>query len=106
MVKVREIKFTCQAVKWFDKLNGNTYHSVRITRNKDGAVVVGAFAYGYGDQYRYTALEKMAGAGWLPSKYSYKNNTLYLFERENNYPINWIVSQGLKRECIANGVIN
>ena len=105
MVKVREIKFTCQAVKWFDKLNGNTYHSVRITRNKDGVVIVGAWTYGYGEHYRQTAMEEMAKSGWLQSKYNYKDNTLYLYERENNYPINWIVSNGLKRDCVANGVI-
>ena len=52
---MRKLQFICQAVKWFDKVNGNTYHSVRITRTEDGAVVVGQFQYGYGDQYRYTA---------------------------------------------------
>ena len=25
------------------------------------------------------------------------------YERENNYPILWTVSDGLKRECVANG---
>jgi hypothetical protein len=53
------IKFNCDAVKWFDKVNGNTYHSVSITRNEDGAVIKGQFQYGYGDHYRQTAIEEM-----------------------------------------------
>jgi hypothetical protein len=108
----QKIKFICNAVKWFDKVNGNTYHSVRITRCKDGKVIVGLYApyeYGYGDQYRYTALAAMAKAKWLPSKYIGKNDrgaTLASsYERENNYPIMWNVSNGLKREMIANGTL-
>ena len=29
-------KFTAQAIKWWDKVNGNTYHSVRVSRHRDG----------------------------------------------------------------------
>ena len=36
MEKKREIKFVCYAVRWFDRINGNTYHSVRVERVKDG----------------------------------------------------------------------
>ena len=32
MGKLRQIKFTVIAKKWFDKYNGNTYHSVRCVR--------------------------------------------------------------------------
>ena len=96
-------KFTCKAVKWLDKVNGNTYHSVRITRHKDGKILVGQFQYGYGEQYRYTALEAMFKSNWLPKKYNKEN--IYLYERENKYPILWDCSKGLKRDCIANGVI-
>jgi len=90
-------------VKWFDKVNGNTYHSVRITRIKDNAVVVGAFQYGYGDQYQYTAFEAMFKAGWIPKRYNKDN--VYLYERENNYPIYWDCREGKKRECIDNGIL-
>ena len=51
------IKFTVNAVRWFDKVNGNTYHSVRITRHKDGMTITAPFQYGYGDHYRQTALK-------------------------------------------------
>ena len=97
----RVIKYVCNAVRWFDRVNGNTYHSVRVTRCKDGAVVLGAFEYGYGDSYRQTAVEEMLKAGWLPKKYAREN--YYMFERENNYPILWNVSDGLKRDCVSNG---
>lgn len=67
----------------------------------DSAVIVGQFQYGYGDQYRWTATKAMLDAGWLPEKYSESNYSYY--ERENNYPILWSVSDGLKRDCVSNG---
>lgn len=98
----RQIKFVCNAVKWFDRINGNTYHSVRITRCSDGKVIVGQFQYGYGEHYRHTAICAMIENNWIDSKYKGQE---YLFERENHYPILWNVSQGLKRECVSNGVL-
>lgn len=100
---VREIKFVANAVRWFDKVNGNTYHSVRIENVKTGETLKSLpMVYGYDDAYRQTALKLMADNNWLPEKYlqkGAKNSTLYhLFERENNYPIIWHVSDGLKRE--------
>lgn len=96
-----KIKFICHAIKWFDKVNGNTYHSVRITRTSDGKTIVGQFQYGYGDHYRQTALEEMDKAKWLPKKY--RGDNRWLFERENNYPIYWSVTHSTKKECIENG---
>jgi len=49
---MREIKFIVVAVRWFDKENGNTYHSCHITRIKDGAVLLCPFQYGYEEHYR------------------------------------------------------
>ena len=106
-MKTRQIKFTVIAKKWFDKVNGNTYHSVRCIRHKDNAVVVGQFQYGYGEHYKQTALSAMLSAEWLPHEYAKKSvgggDCSYLYERENNYPILWTVSEGLKRDCVANG---
>ena len=103
----RKLKFTVIACKWFDKVNGNTYHSVRCIRHKDGKVIVGQFRYGYGNHYQTTALNLMIDAKWLPAKYAkpaqHGGNSFYLYERENNYPILWTVSEGLKRDCVANG---
>ena len=104
-MKYRQIKFTCTAKKWFDKVNGNTYHSVRVTRHKDGAVIVGQFQYGYGEHYKQTALAAMADAKWLPVKYR-SIDAQFQYERENNYPILWDLSRFcLKRDCVANGIL-
>ena len=102
MAKTRQIKFTVIAKKWFDKVNGNTYHSVRCIRHKDDAYCVGQFQYGYGEQYRQTALAVMAEAKWLPVKYRGRDAQFH-YEMENNYPILYTVSDGLKRDCVANG---
>lgn len=107
MNEPRKILFTANACRWFDKVNGNTYHSVKITRHEDGATLYCEFQYGYGDQYRYTTLSEMSKAGWLPEKYTghHANGSgnYGSYERENNYPILWNVSDGLKRDCVRNG---
>lgn len=101
-------KFTVIAVKWWDRINGNTYHSVRCIRHSDGAVCVGKFQYGYEEHYKQTALTVMWQNKWLPKKYHLpptcnEFSSIFCYERENNYPIIWTVSDGLKRECKANG---
>ena len=93
--------FTCIACRWFDKTAGNTYHSVNIVRHSNGSAVAVKMTYGYGCQYKLTALKAMLQTGFLPEKYN-KNNA-YLYERENDYPIIWTVSDGLKRDMVANG---
>ena len=105
-MKTRGIKYVAHACRWFDRVNGNTYHSVRVTRCRDGAVLVCPFQYGYGDQYRQTALATMAKAKWLPPKYRLMDGhgfAPFNFEREHNYPIAWTVVDGLKRDCVRNG---
>jgi hypothetical protein len=93
-------KFNAHGQRWFDKINGNTYHSVSIVNNETGEVIRCPFQYGYEDAYRQTALQAMFRHGWIPEKYK---DELYMFERENDYPIYWTVNDGLKRECINNG---
>lgn len=99
-MKTRRIKFICHAVKWFDKVNGNTYHSVRVVRVRDGAVIAQGMTYGYGSQYEQTALELMADNKWLPAKY--RGAKKYQYSIDNNYPIHWEVCSGLKRDMITN----
>jgi hypothetical protein len=104
-----KIKFIAKAVRWFDRHNGNTYHSVMVTRFRDGKTLAAPFTYGYGDSYRQSALEAMASAKWLPVKYRGRHDNgshhAFCYERDNKYPIQWNVSDGLKRDCIANGII-
>jgi len=110
-MKTRKIKFICQAYRWFDNVNGNTYHSVRVTRCRDGAIIAGEWEYGYDEQYKATTLILMAAKKWLPLKYRGKDNrehstpNYWVYERENNYPIEWNVTDGLKRDMVANGQI-
>lgn len=103
----RKIEFNVQGARWFDRSGGNTYHAVLITRTSDGATLRCPLQYGYGDCYRQTALEAMAKAGWLPPEYSPERNTngldIYCYDRENGYPIEWIVTDGLKRDAVALG---
>lgn len=47
------------ARKWFDKVNGNTYHSVAVTF-PDGHVETKGMTYGYGNQYEWTAYAMIA----------------------------------------------
>ncbi len=42
------IKYTVITKEWFDRLNGNSYCSVRITDNHSGHVIKLPFQYGYG----------------------------------------------------------
>jgi hypothetical protein len=99
-METRKIKFVAHALEWFDRVKGNTYHSVRIIRCRDGKVLACPLTYGSGCQYHWTALAAMAKAKWLPPKYRPDGMA---YERQNNYPILWIVGKGNKRECVANG---
>lgn len=42
--------------KWFDKLNGNTYHSSELIVNGDTIDKI-PFTYGYGNQFEQSALD-------------------------------------------------
>ena len=101
--KINKIRFTVTACKWFDKKWGNTYHSVMITRCKDGAMLSSGseLVYGYGDHYQQTARELMHKSGWIRNK---KGESLHCYDRTRNYPIEWNVSDTTKREAMQNGL--
>ena len=105
MSKTRKIKFTCNAARFFDSF-GNTYHSVRITNHKTGETISSgkSLKYGYGSQYEQTALQLMSENKWLPVKYR-KGDNILNYQRKNNYPISWHVSDGLKRDAVYNGIL-
>ena len=51
--------FTIIARKWFEKLNGNTYHSTEVYKN--GVLLERVpFQYGYGKQWDQTAAQVIA----------------------------------------------
>jgi hypothetical protein len=53
---------TVIANKWFEKVNGNTYHSCEVYINNK-LIKRAPFVYGYGSQYEQTALEILHEAG-------------------------------------------
>lgn len=97
-----KIKYVALAARWQHRTYGNTYHSVRIMRCRDGATIVCPMQDGYGDHYRQTALAAMAAAKWLPVKYR-TDGKYMMYERDNDYPISWSVSDGTKAECKRHG---
>jgi len=65
--------FELEGRRWFDKKNGNTYHSATVyARRGKGATfrreLIGRidYAYGYGDQWGQTCYEILALAGYFP----------------------------------------
>jgi hypothetical protein len=65
MAELKTIKkcLVVKALRWFDKINGNTYHSVAVF---NGNELIGKenFVYGYGEHYRQTAFEILINAGY------------------------------------------
>ena len=60
---------------WFDKINGNTYHSVRMTVAGVGVYI--PRQYGYGDQWRQSATEWLWDNGILEKDYHANGNPKY-----------------------------
>lgn len=56
--------------RWFDKINGNTYHSVVVLLDSVEEVRV-PFAYGYDDSYLQTAMSELVKKD-LPNVVHYK----------------------------------
>jgi hypothetical protein len=56
------------AMEWFDRVNGNSYFSVRVTINfgqpTEEKLYV-PFQYGYGEQYEFVALDAVVKSGHL-----------------------------------------
>ena len=56
--------FTMVGRRWFDKVNGNTYHSVEVYVNNKFIAKEG-FAYGYEDHYRQTGFDLLKDHGFF-----------------------------------------
>ncbi len=56
---------TIEGRRWFERTNGNTYHSVSVYVNNE---LVGRqpFAYGYGEQYVQSAFDILTEFGMFP----------------------------------------
>jgi hypothetical protein len=55
------IKFIIEGVRWFDKINGNTYHTIYIidARNNKQIYQSDSMIYGYEDAYKQTAIDAL-----------------------------------------------
>lgn len=63
--------------RWFQRTYGNTYHSVRITKDGEPLAYL-PYQYGYGDGYLQTALDWLKANGHAPQDAQY--GTLYMRE--------------------------
>lgn len=95
--------------RWFDKANGNSYFSVRITfpniDDKGNVVfkwITIPFQYGYGSHWQYEVINLLAKYSFIPPLKKYENgNTAYgyLSDYERNGIIAWNdEGYGLKRD--------
>lgn len=58
------IKYIVEGNRWFDKINGNTYHKIYITdANTNKQIYESEMTYGYDDQYRHTAMDWLIKQG-------------------------------------------
>jgi len=71
------VKFIVETQRWFDKVNGNTYHAVQIINAKTGATIYkSGFTYGYGDQYRMTAIDALVKRKLLKESDRFNHNLI------------------------------
>lgn len=92
--------------RWFDSINGNTYHSARVL--VDGVLEVAVpFQYGYGDQYVYSAQEELDKLGILPIE-RYANGALkplWQEARDRGFEFSYAVRDVTKKEAERWGMI-
>lgn len=59
-------KYLIEGRRWFNKVNGNTYHTVTITNilpEGEALITQIPLTYGYGDQYIHTAYDWLVKNG-------------------------------------------
>lgn len=54
-------KYVIIGKRWFDRVNGNTYHTVNIinTASNESIYTSNCMVYGYGDQWKHTAYDSL-----------------------------------------------
>jgi hypothetical protein len=94
---------TVIAKKWFDKVNGNTYHSCTVLVNGE-EIGHNPFEYGYGEQYRTTALKILQAAGYFNTGERYSNGyskdeeAFVRFQMDNRNTVKFYVTDVSKRK--------
>jgi hypothetical protein len=94
---------------WFDKINGNTYHSVRIWINGEVMAVV-PMRYGYENAYQASAVEELVELGLLPetlfqhgSDRATREYPLWQIARILELTVYSVLSYGKKSELFKKG---
>ena len=84
---------------WFDKINGNTYHAVRIQANGQ---IIGQvpMTYGYGDMWQYTALD------WLKDKGLVSQEVRSIYELREHAEVYMTATDTLKRDLWKAETVN
>ncbi len=90
-----------EGLRWWDRVNGNTYHTARVTVD-DKLVAVAPFQYGYDEQYLESAMEELEGLDIL-SDLRYNNGGKRGLRRtceELDIELTYTVHDGLKRDLL------
>lgn len=93
--------------EWFDKANGNSYFSSRITVNfglPDTKTFAVPFGYGYGSQHEYTAFKTLQEAGLIPVQHAMSTPWRYYSDNGIITRINKEINC-LKKYVIAHGIL-
>jgi len=103
-MKPEEIKtLDIHGKEWFDRINGNSYHSVRVVINygmPTQKTLAASFRYGYGNSYEQTAGEllgdEVGAEDHIYPLWSWCNDRRIVLRSE-------IQRKCLKREVVAHG---
>lgn len=67
----------CIVKQWTDKINGNTYHKVKLFLNGD--ILESDYTYGYGNQYEQTVYNLFnTNESWKKNPFRYPNINVFL----------------------------
>lgn len=82
---------------WFDKANGNSYHSVSISANGKWLLDIG-MTYGYEDMYLQTALECLKKFGLV------SEDLKSVYDLRDTLDLYTVFRYGLKKELFADTI--
>jgi hypothetical protein len=65
IIQTNRPKYLVEGWRWFDKVNGNTYHTILVTDLDTGEEIYRSphMEYGYGEQWQHTAYQELTKKG-------------------------------------------
>ena len=92
-----EEKYLIEGFEWFDKVNGNSYHTIKITKLSTNEVIYKSdnIVYGYGDQYIQTSYDILIKMGLVKEEDRFNHNLnhkRFIYRKQENM---------LKREVLS-----